>query len=257
MSISSIGYNQNTDLASWINRRKTANQSEETTMSLTDATSKSEEANTAHRAAISASSLVSNEGAAVLLQQQEQDSSDQQQTTFVMDSNKGTQKMDLDAYFSDNPKISGNLMDVPLLLPTGDNIKALSQHASGRFKQMMADYGIPNAPEKITYDSEGNIHFPPDYPYADELTQALDENPGLANELQTINALTSVYADLRKIAPFQEEYAQAKTQAEIDAVIAKYSHLFQSNAHHSKIALTFSEEGNIGLESDGKPFSLT
>ena len=208
--------------------------------------------------AASSQALLSSEANAVLLNQQEVDKSEPTGKLFAMNTSKGNIDVDFDEYFSDDPSIkTRSLSDIPLLMPSAENIGALSEHASSRFKEMLAEYNIPSAPDTITYNKEGKMQLPHDYPYADELKQALDENPGLARELSSVNALTSHYVEMQKALAFHEEYAAANSQADADAIIAKYSHLFWGNRSNSEIALSFSEDGSLGLIADGKSVQLT
>lgn len=212
-------------------------------------------ANSSQRPAVSSRPLVSNEMNVILLQQQQVASTSAGQDP-VMNTNKGYREIDLDAYFSDDPSVTGDIRDVPFFMPSPDNISAISQHVSERLKQVMAEHGIPAAPEQITYDNEGRMHLPPDYPYAEDFRQALEDNPGLEREMRTVNALTSHYVEIQKSAPFREEYAAARTQAEADAIISKYSYLFNDNRRSSSIALEFSEDGDLRPTADGRPVNL-
>jgi hypothetical protein len=57
----------------------------------------------------------------------------------------------------------------------------------------------------------------------------------MSRELSTVNALTSNFVEMQKSRQFQQEYAAATTQAEVDAVVARYSYLFSGNQdyeHH-------------------------
>lgn len=177
--------------------------------------------------------------------------------TFSANTSKGKTDLNLDEYFPDRESGRVSLLDKPLLLPTPDNIAALSEHSSERFKQVLSEYNIPIAPEKITYNSEGQMQLPRDYPFQDELKQALEDNPGLGRELHTLNSLTSHYVEMQKSAPFQEEYSNAQSSAEIDSIIEKYSHLFQGGANYSAIALLFSEDGDISLMADEESLNFT
>jgi hypothetical protein len=118
---------------------------------------------------------------------------------FQMDTARGERSININDYFTNrrNPNPVDLASISNLLTPTQKNIEALTQHSSAEFKQLLADYNIPEAPAKISYDSSGHIQFPDDYQYSTELTQALDENPGLADELHTLAALTSHYVGMR------------------------------------------------------------
>lgn len=182
-----------------------------------------------------------------------------QGATALFDTNQGPMNLDIDAYFSPAASANGAASSLqslpPLLLPTQKNIDALTSHISATFPQFLEQNNIPSAPSSITYDSEGHIQLPSDYAYASELKQALADNPTMAKELSAVHALTSHLVEMKKSIPFQQEYAAATSQAEINAVIAKYSSLFSENRHYDTIALQFSASGRLSLTHDGKPLS--
>lgn len=176
--------------------------------------------------------------------------------TAVFETDQGSVNLNIDAYF--NPSASSGLTKYtlpPLLLPNQKNIDALSRHISEIFPQFLAQNNIPSAPASISYDNEGKIQLPPDYPYAADFKQALANNPTVARELSTVNALTLHLVEMKKSAPFQQEYSAATTQAEINAVINKYSYLFTGHYHYDTIALQFSANGSLNITADSKSVS--
>jgi hypothetical protein len=176
--------------------------------------------------------------------------------TAVYDTNQGALDLDIDDYFTPHANTSAGLFSLPpLLLPNQKNIDALASHISAIFPRFLKQNNIPFAPSSVTYDTAGKIQLPADYPYASEFKQALANNPVLERELSTVNALTSHLVEMRKSIPFQRDYAAAKSQAEADAVVARYSYLFSGNRHYSAIALHFSANGGLTLSADGKPLS--
>ncbi|MEW4982069.1 MAG: hypothetical protein AB1Y26_02385 [Cycloclasticus sp.] len=173
---------------------------------------------------------------------------------------KGNINIDLDSYFSNSPPTAGffNINDLPpLLMPSEQNINALTEHVSERFKQLLKDYNIPSAPEKITFDNEGKMQIPIDYPYANELNDALEENTGIDRELRTLNALSSHAAAIQERMPFIEEMGKASSKVETDRIIAKYSHLLHDNQSYKSMALIFSDQGDVSVTADGKPIKFT
>ena len=88
--------------------------------------------------------------------------------TFPMDTNKGSKKINLDDYFS--PKSTSNkpinLLDVPLLLPTGHNVDTLAKYSEQKVKDLMQEYNIPKPPTAIEFDQQGQLVLPQDYPFA-------------------------------------------------------------------------------------------
>lgn len=181
-------------------------------------------------------------------------------STKEMLTGKGTQNIDLDSYFSNKP-ISAGFLSIndlpPILLPSAQNIKAITEHVSTRFTQLLADYNIPSAPEKITFDTAGKMQIPIDYPYTTELNQALEENTGVARELQTLNAISSHAAEIQDRMPFINEMADASSKSARDRIIAKYSHLLHDNHSYKSMALVFSKEGAVSVTADGKPLEFT
>ena len=171
------------------------------------------------------------------------------------------QEVDLDAYYANDPKpLTGHLgLDAladKIILPTAENIEAITAHVSVRFNELLQNYGIPEAPAQITYDNEGQLQLPADYPYADQLKQALDENPGVAHELHDLSAIADQYVGMQKAFAAQEELSQAQSQAEADAILAKYADLFSHNAPDPHIALNFSDTGALTLTTNGEPVAF-
>lgn len=116
-----------------------------------------------------------------------------------LDTNQGEKALDIEEYFTPKHAVSSiDLANTPLLLPSQRNIAILTEHSSNEFKQLLAEYSIPQPPANISYGSAGQLQLPTDYPYQTELTQALDDNPSLANELRSVAALTSHYVGMRQ-----------------------------------------------------------
>ena len=181
-------------------------------------------------------------------------------SNVTMLTNKGNVKVDLDSYFSNDPGSKGfsNANDFPpLLLPSAQNISALTEHVSTRVKQLLDDYNIPSAPGKITFDTKGKMQTPINYAYSDELNQALEENPGLARELRTLNGISSHAAEIQEHMPFIEEMGNASSKAETDRITAKYSHLLQDNHSYKNMVLIFSKEGHTSVTADGELIKFT
>ncbi len=185
---------------------------------------------------------------------------DESPKAIMMSTDKGNIGIDLNQYFSAESSPAGflNINELPpLLLPSAQNIKVLSAHASSRFKQMLSDYNIPAAPNNISYDAAGGIQLPADYAYTSELKQALQENAGIGRELSTINALSSHYVEIQKRIPFSEEMSNASSQSAKNNIIAKYSHLLNDNHSYSNLALSFSKQGNLSILAEGAPVAFS
>ncbi len=176
-------------------------------------------------------------------------------TKAKFDTTKGPMELDIDAYFAPSANQNVNLNSVPLMLPNKKNIEGLSNYISAHMPGFLADNSIPAPPESITYDTMGQIQLPADYPYATKFRQALEDNPVMARAISTTFALTSHMVEMNKSMPFQREYAAATSQAQIEAVIAKYHDLFSTNRHHDRISLNFTANGILSMTHDGKSLS--
>jgi len=169
--------------------------------------------------------------------------------TATFDTDQGTVEIDIEAYFQPPP---GGFAELPpLMMPSPANIQALNDYVAQEMPGFLAANGIPQAPASISYDRNGELQLPADYPYAEQFKAALDKTPVLARSMQSAVALTSHYVELQKVLPFHEEYAAAATSAEAAAVVAKYSWLFADNRPSAQIALHFSSDGQISLTADG------
>ncbi len=161
-----------------------------------------------------------------------------------MDTDKGEVALNLESYFSPKPQ-GGNGELPPLMLPSQRDIDALTQDINQKFPAFLSANGIPAAPASIQYDSNGQPQFPADYPYAAQLKQALTDNPGIGRELSTVYALGEFKNLLDDSQAFQQEYAAAGSQGELDKVIAKYSRLFSANPLPAKSILMIDADGHI------------
>lgn len=176
-------------------------------------------------------------------------------TSATFDTNKGRVALDIESYFAPPVGRGANLDTLPLLAPSPQNIKALSNFISEQMPGFLGDHGIPTPPASISYDASGQIQLPANYPHAAEFKQALQDNPVMDRALRTTSALTSVMVGMRRSMPFQEEYAAATSQAQIDAVVAKYQHLFSNHRQYDSIALNFTAEGALSITQNGRPLS--
>ncbi|MDQ6983821.1 MAG: hypothetical protein Q9M44_03810, partial [Ghiorsea sp.] len=175
-------------------------------------------------------------------------------TTATFSTSQGYKKLSFDELFSPaDPSAVYSLQTLPpLLLPSKENIDALTKHISTKMPQFLADNNIPSAPSSISYNQNGEIQLPSDYAYTSEFMKGLENDPEMAKALSTVNALTSHYVEMQKLVPFHNEFASANSQAEIDAVIAKYSDLLSDTRQNSIITMNLSESGNLSLFADGK-----
>lgn len=166
------------------------------------------------------------------------------------DTSQGSQALDIDAYFTPDP--SRPLLSLPLLAPTRNNIDALGRHVSAAMPELLARYGIPQAPASITYDANGQMQLPADYRYAGQFRAAMSENPVLARQMSAINTLSSQMTGMEKAMSFDQEYRAAKTPTELAAVIARYRQLLDGHAAPASIALHFDSQDRLSVSADGQ-----
>lgn len=173
--------------------------------------------------------------------------------TLVTD--QGERQIDLEAYFAGASGAAPALLATlpPLILPSQANLQALNSHLSATFPKFLAEHGIPQAPEQISYDQEGKIQLPEDYPYLRELKRALENSPAMARALNTTTAIASHVAELNKLIPFEQELAGAQTRSQAEAIVAKYRYLFTELRPASQTSLSFSARGESTPMADGRP----
>lgn len=209
---------------------------------------------------------LSSEANRLLLEEQERQNTPKvRQSVFELDLIGGTQNRDLDEFYAtDRPQpIEGpiNIRSVAdtIVLPNAKNVAALSEHASGRVQQLLADFGIPEAPSSITFDQEGNLILPPDYEHAAAFREALEKTPGLERELRDLNAITSQFVGIQRAFEKQQQGdAEKEQQALIEEIKAEAEEKFfrVDTGEHAKIALNFDPDGTLNLSADGAPIKL-
>ena len=167
-------------------------------------------------------------------------------STMAVDTNHGRHAVNLDDYFSPTPATGPvNLDDVPLLLPSAHNIDTLSRYSEDKFKALLAEYDIPAPPESLEFDAEGKLRLPADYPYREQLSKALEENPSVEEAMRTTLALASHYVGIMEGAAFRDEMSVARSQAQREQIIQKYSYLFDDNRPAPHMLMRFLNDGSL------------
>ena len=174
--------------------------------------------------------------------------------TAVFDTDQGSVEINIDEYFSP-PAAGSNAELPPLLMPTQENIDALSKHLSAVFPKFLSDNGIPYAPASISYDQQGQPEFPADYPYGEQLKKALQDSPSMAKEIATTYALADTKAALDDAMKFQQEYRQASNQKAIEAVVARYADLLAGSNQSPLISMGFTSDGQLRIAAAGQPLA--
>lgn len=171
-----------------------------------------------------------------------------QGATVRLDTARGTQELEPERYF--NPPPGTSLDDLPVLLPSAANIQALSRHASDGVARMLADKGIPHPPASMSIDNAGRLQLPADYPYATQFRQALAERPALAREIDTINGLSTVMAELQATQARQD---YTPTTALGAGAGNAFRQQFPAPGRPPQISMVFGTDGRLTVTSDGKP----
>lgn len=174
-------------------------------------------------------------------------------TVYEMAMADGTRPVDLDHYFTPGSHLDNGQLDFgDVILPSLQNVKSLQKYISSVFPDFLAKNNIPEAPTEISYDGAGNIVLPSDYPYADQLKSALKDDPKMSNALSSTYAISTHAAALKALEPMHQQLEAANGQAEIDAILERFSHLLGENRRYPEVALMFSSEGRASVMSDGQ-----
>lgn len=172
-----------------------------------------------------------------------------QSSTVRLDTVRGPLDLDPERYF--NPPPGTSMSDLPVLLPSAANIQALSRHASDGVARALADKGIPSPPASMSIDSAGRLQLPADYPYATQFRQALAERPALARQIDTVNGLSTVVAELQATEA-QQGYTATTALAGGDGSALR-SRLPSTSSRPPQINLVFGADGRLTVTADGKP----
>ena len=176
-----------------------------------------------------------------------------QESLVLLDTNQGKVNLDIEAYLTKAPQSEPvDLMSIPLLLPSEHNINALSQYSEDAFRDLLAENNIPASPSSIEFDGEGKLILPADYPYGPQLRDALDANPGVEKALHTLSALASHYAGIQEGEAFRTEMASARSIADEERIVQKYSYLFDDNRPGAQIVLSFLNDGSLLVGKKGE-----
>ena len=186
-------------------------------------------------------------------------------TFALMDTNQtsathGKVNLNLDDFYGAEKSPNNNGVTLtklpPLLYPTANNIKAIQAHASERFQDILKDFNIPYAPEKITFDNSGKMVIPDNYPYKNQLQEAINQTPGLEREMRDLNALSSHYAALQSLEVVHAEISNAKNDWEVGEILKKYKGVIEKASQGFNMALKFTPNGELSITADGQGLKL-
>ncbi len=75
----------------------------------------------------------------------------------------------------------------------------------------------------------------------------------MSRMLSTVNGLSSHLAALQSLQPMHDELDAATSQAEIDSILQRFSHLLNDNARYPEVGLSFSPDGQLQMTTESRP----
>jgi len=211
----------------------------------------------------SAKSLLSPQNDRMLLEDQER-SGQAGQGLYTLDTGAGKELRDLDDFYStEKPKpIPGNItvrsVADTIMTPSANNVRALSDHVSQRMQDLLSAHNIPEAPASVKFDSEGTMVLPDDYQYADEFKAALAKDPGFEREMSDLNAITSHFVELQRLARQENQATAEKDKAALmEKMKAQTEQKFFSvdTGRGPNTALEFDADGVLTMTENGQEIS--
>ncbi len=136
-----------------------------------------------------------------------------------------------------------------LILPTEENVRRLSQELSPTLRQFFSSNGISTQPPvEFSIASNGQLQINGNREDKDKILQLVKANPKLESQIRTVAAIASHAAAMQESLKFQKEYLASNNP---EAVVAKYSYLFNSSQRTHTTGLRF--DGNaVSITYDGK-----
>jgi hypothetical protein len=178
----------------------------------------------------------------------------QTSATYSLDTQKGKQLIDLEAYFNPDPG-SVNFDTALQLAESPENIAVIAGDASKRMHNLLVVNGIPEAPVSIKYDQMGQIVLPDDYKHADKFREAIKNDQVLSQELRFIYCAAEFQVNIQDSLKYQKEYLAAKSDICRKAVNNRYSYLLSGQQLFKSVDLIIDSNGMINPVSEGRPYS--
>lgn len=147
-----------------------------------------------------------------------------------------------------SPKAGGGtLLDsTGLLLPTRANAAMLAAQAGEAIGARLDAAGMPRQPGfELAIDDVNSAHVSvkSNRPDAKAIEDLINGDPQLQMGVHNAYAIASHIPAMERSMAFQKEYAAAQTQAQIEAVIGRYSDLFSGRTPPADIGLRFGQDG--------------
>jgi len=153
---------------------------------------------------------------------------------------------DLDAY--ETKGIEGRL-----ILPSMKNVSILSKGLTELLHDLFQKNGLPEDPPvelKYSY-SENKVTVYGGREDSEEIEDLINSDPDLKEYTRTFLAISSHAAAIQESIEFQEEYRRS---SDPEAVVRKYSHLFNDSRKYPEVSFMFGSEPS--LLADGKIYSI-
>lgn len=149
--------------------------------------------------------------------------------------------------YSGKPTASGLLDRAKLLLPTRENAAMLAAKAGDEIAAKLDAAGIPRNPGfsvEIEDVNSAHVTIKGNRADAKAIEDLINGDPSLQMDIHNAYALASSIPAMERSAAFSRDYMAAQSDAEIKAVIARYSDLFSGFTPKAEVAMQF---GNGGL----------
>ncbi|ADD67113.1 hypothetical protein Dacet_0313 [Denitrovibrio acetiphilus DSM 12809] len=134
-----------------------------------------------------------------------------------------------------------------------DNLKELCERLGYMLDLLFIRNGIPKDPPVeigFSYTST-EIQIKGDRDDIEELTRLISEDPDIVDQINNVLTLAGSLINIAESLRFQSEY---RTSDDPEAIVSKYSHLFEDGREVHKAILSYGD--GLSLVSDGNIYSL-
>ncbi len=146
----------------------------------------------------------------------------------------------------------------PIMLPTQENVKKLSEELSKKLKDLFDENGInPEPPIEFNVNSfNGAVSVKNNRSDTQEIGELIKKNPELELQIHNVGALSSHVVAISKAIEAGNAYAAAQSESEINSVIRKYSSVYKGNIEVTDFSLIFNGS-DIQVNANDKPWLST
>lgn len=149
---------------------------------------------------------------------------------------------------SDLDSTGTELMGTKIILPTMANVQTLTNGMNDIMNDLYAKHGLEkDPPVELSYSyAENKVKVSGNRDDAAEIEELINSDPETKEYTRTYLAISETAMAIQESIEFQEEYRNSNNP---EAVVAKYSYLFDQNRHHAEATYMFGSEPS--LLSDG------